>query len=51
MVKMLPNPTLHASAAMAGELALRFLRSAWINMNVIWAAALIVTAVAAAPVR
>lgn len=33
------------------RLGLRFLRTAWINMNVIWAAALIVTAVATAPVR
>jgi hypothetical protein len=28
------------------RLGLRFLRSAWINMNVVWAGALIVTAVA-----
>src|SRR5436190_18232322 len=33
------------------RLGLRFLRTAWINMNVIWAAALIMTAVATAPVR
>jgi hypothetical protein len=33
------------------RLGLRFLRTAWINMNVIWAGALIVTAVATAPVR
>ena len=33
------------------RLGLRFLRSTWINMNVIWAGALIVTAVATAPVR
>ena len=30
------------------RLGLRFLRTAWINMNVVWAAALIVTAVATA---
>jgi hypothetical protein len=33
------------------RLGLRFLRTAWININVIWAAALIVTAVAIVPVR
>ena len=33
------------------RLGLRFLRTAWINMNVIWAAALIMTAVATVPVR
>jgi hypothetical protein len=33
------------------RLGLRFLRSSWININVIWAGALIVTAVATAPVR
>ena len=33
------------------RLGLRFLRSTWINMNIIWAGALIVTAVATAPVR
>ena len=33
------------------RLGLRFLRTAWINMNVIWAGALFVTAVVTAPVR
>jgi hypothetical protein len=33
------------------RLGLRFLRTAWINMNVIWAAALLVTAAATLPVR
>ena len=33
------------------RVGLRFLRTAWININVIWAVALIVTAVATAPVK